>query len=66
MDDSYKEVYFNEYCKSCANKKYQEHEEPCYSCLNEPVNLYSHKPAKYEKTTIKEKPPKVDPPSQEE
>lgn len=46
-DNKYKEVYFNEYCNSCAHKKCQEHEEPCYTCLNEPVNLYSHKPVKY-------------------
>lgn len=47
MEDSYKEVYFNEYCKTCEHSKCAEHEDPCYECLHEPVNLYSHKPVKY-------------------
>lgn len=46
-NDNYKEVYFNEFCKTCEHSGCQEHEDPCYECLNEPVNLYSHKPVKY-------------------
>ena len=49
MDESYKEVYFNNYCKKCRHEKCEDFKEPCHSCLNEPVNLYSHKPTKYEK-----------------
>lgn len=48
-DDIFKEVYFDEYCKSCIHKDLAESEEPCYSCLAEPENLYSHKPVKYVK-----------------
>lgn len=44
MEDNYKEVYFDKYCKTCIHEKKEEHEEPCDECLNEPVNLYSHKP----------------------
>lgn len=44
----YKEVYFGEYCKTCKWEKLVETEEPCDSCLMEPVNLNSHKPVKYE------------------
>lgn len=46
---SYKEVYFHEYCKSCKHKEVKENEEPCDECLSEPTNLNSHKPLNYEK-----------------
>lgn len=48
MEDSYKEVYFDEYCRLCKHSSKKETEEPCDSCLEEPVNLYSHKPVKWE------------------
>lgn len=48
MEESYKEVYFHEYCKSCKHKDKLEGEYPCHDCLNEPVNVYSHKPVSYE------------------
>lgn len=48
MISDYKEIYFDEYCSTCINFKKRENEEPCYSCLNEPVNLHSHKPVKWE------------------
>lgn len=44
--NGYKEVYFT-YCETCVNKDTPEAEDPCRDCLNEPVNLYSHKPVKY-------------------
>lgn len=44
MEDSYKEVYFNEYCPTCKYLKTNENDEPCEECLSSPVNLYSHKP----------------------
>lgn len=46
IEDSCKEVYFGEYCKTCQFEKDDESNtsSPCYDCLNEPVNLYSHKP----------------------
>lgn len=48
MEESYKEVYFHEYCKTCKHEKVDEDKEPCHDCLNEPVNVYSHKPVYYE------------------
>ena len=48
MEDNYKEVYFARYCITCKYKDKPEEEDPCYDCLAEPVNLYSHKPVKYE------------------
>lgn len=47
--DGYKEVYFNQYCATCKNKDLDEKKDPCFECLSEPMNLYSHKPVKWEK-----------------
>lgn len=47
MEDAYKEVYFGEYCKKCKYWEKKENEEPCDECLENPVNLYSHKPVNY-------------------
>lgn len=52
MDDSYKEVYFHEYCKTCKHRNKKETDDPCDDCLNEPVNLYSHKPTKWKEKII--------------
>lgn len=47
-NDGMKEVYFDKYCKTCEHSKLGESEKPCDECLGEPVNLYSHKPVKWE------------------
>lgn len=43
-----KEVDFS-FCNTCVNKDKTEAEEPCNSCLSQPVNFESTKPVKYEK-----------------
>ena len=43
MENSYKEVYFDQYCKTCKNEKLAETDDPCDDCLNEPMNVNSHK-----------------------
>lgn len=48
MEDTYKEVYFGHYCRTCKHQNLSDQEDPCFDCLNEPVNLYSHKPVKWE------------------
>lgn len=48
MSDGLKEVYFHEYCKTCAHKDSKETEEPCTECLDETVNIESHKPVRWE------------------
>jgi hypothetical protein len=48
MDESYKEVHFHEYCKTCKHKDLSEAEDPCFDCLDNPVNVHSHKPVHYE------------------
>lgn len=47
MDEHYKEVYFDQYCKTCKYWELEDTEEPCNECLGEPTNLYSHKPVKW-------------------
>lgn len=48
-EEVYKEVYFGQYCKTCKHQMTDEDLEPCHECLNNPVNVYSHKPVKYER-----------------
>lgn len=48
MEETYKEVYFGEYCKTCKHVDKKETDEPCDDCLNEPVNTYSHRPICWE------------------
>lgn len=43
-----KEVYYYKYCKSCKYKNLPENEDPCWDCLDQPVNEDSHKPVKWE------------------
>lgn len=56
--DSTKEVYFHKYCSKCLYKN----EDPdtgdhCDECLDNPVNIDSHKPVMFkpEKDEVKEK-----------
>lgn len=49
MEDNYKEVYFGDYCNTCKYWGNKEEDEPCCECLENPINLYSHKPVCYEK-----------------
>lgn len=48
VDNDYQEVYFDQYCKTCKHVKCNNYESPCEECLDNPVNLYSHKPINYE------------------
>lgn len=47
-----KEVYFDQYCKSCKYHGLEESKDPCNDCLAEPSNTNSHKPMNYEAKTI--------------
>lgn len=42
-----KEVYFHEYCKTCEHFTKMEEQEPCNTCVSEPVNIDSHKPVRW-------------------
>ena len=43
-EDTYKEVYFDQYCKKCKYEDTLESDDPCFDCLDNVVNLYSHRP----------------------
>lgn len=49
MEYPYKEVHFHDYCLKCEYYDRKE-EDPCFECLENPVNLYSHKPLKFKKS----------------
>ena len=49
MDEEvYKEVFFDQYCNKCKHKEVDGTDEPCNECLDNPTNVYSHKPVKFE------------------
>ena len=48
MEQEYKEVYFDKYCKSCKHWSEKDTDEPCNECLSNPSNSYSHKPINWE------------------
>ena len=50
MEYPYKEVHFYDYCLKCEYYDRKEEEDPCFECLENPVNLYSHKPLKFKKS----------------
>ncbi len=52
-ENLYREVYFDPYCKTCKHKNLREIDEPCFECLCEPVNLYTHKPVRWEDKNAK-------------
>ena len=52
MEESNKEVRFDLYCKTCRYYELAESEDPCYECLENPVNCYSHKPVNWEEKQL--------------
>ena len=47
-NDEYLFVEFEKFCKTCKHKGKKESEQPCCECLDNPTNLNSHKPVRYE------------------
>ena len=47
MDGGMKEVYFEQYCKTCVNRDIKETEDPCNECLTTSARENSHKPIRY-------------------
>lgn len=43
MNDQ-KIVHFGEYCPKCEHYPKSESEDPCWECLDTPMNSWSHKP----------------------
>jgi len=48
MEISQREVDFGSYCRRCKYDKLPEDADPCYECLENPVNTYSAKPIFFE------------------
>ena len=48
QSEDYQEVNFHKYCKKCKYKEVKEKYDPCHECLENPVNINSHKPVRYE------------------
>ena len=46
-------VEFNKFCINCKHKRVSQNEEPCNTCLTNPVNEDSHKPVLWEETEKK-------------
>ena len=40
-------VEFHKYCELCEYKNKSETDDPCFECLDNPVNVYSHRPVKF-------------------
>lgn len=47
MENNFKEVYYDEFCKKCKFEEREEDEDPCWYCLDEPMNINSHKPLEF-------------------
>lgn len=47
MEEFFKEVYFDKYCKQCVHKDEAEANDPCDECLANPSNINSHKPVNF-------------------
>lgn len=47
MEQKEKLVEFEKWCPVCAFKDEPEENEPCCDCLEEPVNMNSHKPVMF-------------------
>jgi len=48
LDRNLKEVRFDIYCKKCKYKDLKEKFDPCNDCLDEPYNIESAVPVKFE------------------
>ena len=46
-EGDYKEVYFDQYCKTCKDEKTPESKDPCNECLTNSENVDSHKPVNW-------------------
>lgn len=47
MNQDYKEVRFDIYCKKCTYEKNKGHEGPCNECLEYGMNVGSERPVNY-------------------
>lgn len=55
MEGEHLFVDFKKYCETCEHKDVEETKDPCNECLENPMNLFSHKPVKWEEKKHKKK-----------
>ena len=48
MTEDYKEVFFDQYCKTCQYEKLDEKMDPCNECMDYGYNAESNKPVMWE------------------
>ena len=48
MEQLYREVKYDKFCPTCKHEKKPETGGPCAECMDEPLNLYTEKPVKWE------------------
>lgn len=48
-------VDFHKYCETCEHFDKAESDDPCFECLDEPVNEYSHRPVHYKEKLSRKK-----------
>ena len=52
VDSDLREVNFEKYCIICKHAECPEHEDPCFECLDNPLNYCTEKPVKCAKITL--------------
>lgn len=53
LDSEYREVRYDIYCEQCKYKEEIDYESVCEECLDNPTNLYTDKPVKFEEASRK-------------
>ena len=53
MEFEEKIVEFDKWCSKCKHYELSESEEPCFHCLENPVNSYSHRPVRFTPASAK-------------
>lgn len=48
ISEDQREVRFDLYCEKCAHKGVDDVKEPCNECLDNPMNVHTDRPIKYE------------------
>ena len=47
-DNEYREVDYAKYCKICKYADCPEHKDPCFECLDNPLNYCTDRPVNWE------------------
>lgn len=53
VDSDLREVNFEKYCETCKHVDCPEHKDPCFECLDNPLNYCAERPVNYEERSKK-------------